>query len=199
MVVDQLQQILVAGKHDGIDPMAGCLLGKCGNDIICLNADHGDGRDIHCLENIIDEGNLRMQVLRGCITVGLVGRIHFMAERQALAVHRHHKVVWLVFTHNLQDRREKTIDGRNIVSFCIFHRIIEKPIIGTIYKPISINNIELFSRRHDRRFRFHFAFLRSFLYDDRWPQCSFPFQGLLIKIVFPKQFKGIAQCITPLW
>ncbi|MPN33975.1 hypothetical protein SDC9_181467 [bioreactor metagenome] len=126
MVINQLQQVLVTGKHYGVDLMACCLLAERGDDIIRLKPLHLYGGNLEGFQNILDERNLGVQLFGSCITIGFIRLVQGVTKRRAHAVHRHHQVIGVVLTNELEQGGKKAVDGRYIIALGIPDGIGEK-------------------------------------------------------------------------
>ncbi|MPN33988.1 hypothetical protein SDC9_181480 [bioreactor metagenome] len=143
MIIDQLQQVLVTGKHYGIDLMTGCLVAERGNDVISLKTLHLYGGNLEGFQNTLNERYLGMQLLRSRIAVGFVRFIHGVAKCRSHAVHSHHQIVGVVFSNELEQGGKEAVDSRNVVALGIPDGIGEETEKRTINQAITIDDVQL--------------------------------------------------------
>jgi hypothetical protein len=91
---------------------------NCGqgcNHIVGFPSIDTDPGNVGSLQDLLDTGNLGMQILGSRIPVGLVGLVQFMTEGGCGGVHGNHKIVGSIFANQHEQGAEKSIERRNIV------------------------------------------------------------------------------------
>ena len=91
LVVDQLEQVAVAGEDSHPPAGVGCPVGQGAEHVIGLEARRHRQGDVEALgEDLLQVGQVGEKVLRRHIPVGLIGRICLVAEGGLGSVESHH-------------------------------------------------------------------------------------------------------------
>ena len=69
-----MQEILVPGENHRVDPFLPRFIAKRRNDVIRLETRLLDMGDIHFIEDVFDDRNLCVEIIRRFVPIGLVGR-----------------------------------------------------------------------------------------------------------------------------
>ena len=97
--IDELREVLVAGRHDGADAGARRLLRERGDDVVRFDALDHEQRPAHRADRFHERLDLRGEIVGHRRAVRLVLRIHFVAERLALGVEDAAEEICLVVVH----------------------------------------------------------------------------------------------------
>ncbi len=108
---NDLHQILVARNDGHLHPFGGMLSGQRSDDIIGLVALNLQRRQVESPHQILDQRNLRHQVLRHRRAVGLVFGINLLAEGRPPGVKHHRQVIRRMLAHHLEQHVGKTVHG----------------------------------------------------------------------------------------
>ena len=109
-LVDDLREVLVAGRDDGLDvPLAG--LARQGRDhIIGLDAIDAEQRDAQRADNLVQRPDLAGQLIRHGRPVGLVVGKQIIAEGAALGVKDHREIIRPALGQVFSDHIDDAVD-----------------------------------------------------------------------------------------
>ena len=116
---NDLHQILVARNDGHLHPFGGMLSCQSGNDIVGLVALKLQSRQVESPHQILDQRNLRHQVLRHGSAVGLVFRINLLAEGRPPGVKHHRQMIRRMLTDHLEQHVGEAVNGVGGLSFGI--------------------------------------------------------------------------------
>ena len=140
----QLHQILVSGNDDAGPAFRSCPGRIGGDDIIRLHPVLSQLGKFHGPENLLDYGNLGMEILGSLFPGGLVGRIFFMAKGRRHGIKHHRQGFRGILLHNTQEGTEKAENRRTVPPLGIKQGFADKGKIGTVNKGVSVYKIEFF-------------------------------------------------------
>ena len=89
MSVDQLRNVLVAGRDHHVPAQRLCLSGIGANDVVSLDSGKNDQWQSHCLDDVVHWHNLRAQFIRHRRAICFVLSVEVIAKRLAAGIEHH--------------------------------------------------------------------------------------------------------------
>ena len=146
-VAHELSVVLVGRYHVDVVSGFGSPFGERTDHVVRFVVLDFEDRNAHRLQNPLDIGDRKQNVLRGLRAVGLVLGIDRAAERPPLRVERHaQQIGTLAFLDVAQELRE-TEDHRGVHAGPVAHRPAHEGVVVFEYQCIGIDQKEFFHNR----------------------------------------------------
>ncbi|MGX1370781.1 hypothetical protein RKD19_006140 [Streptomyces canus] len=107
---DQLEGVAVPGDDQHVEALGLGLGGERGDDVVGLEAVDGEARDVHRVEELADQLDLALELVRGLGTVGLVLRELLGAPGLAGHVEGHREVGGGLVAQGVGQHRREAVD-----------------------------------------------------------------------------------------
>ena len=137
VVADKLAIVLVGCEHIGRYAGGTSLGCERTDDIVCLKSVHLEHRNVHRLNDSLYDRHRSADVFGSLLTLCLVRRKRFVAERLAM-VERHTDMRGLLFGENLVESIDKSHHGRCVHALGIDAWIFDERIICTVDERVSV-------------------------------------------------------------
>ena len=114
VVFHQLTVILVGREHIGLYASRSSLRRQRADDVVGLVAIHLENGDVVGLEDVLDDGHTRADILGSLLALRLVFRESLVAERRSVRVESHTDMRWFLLFKHLVERVAKAHNGRGV-------------------------------------------------------------------------------------
>ena len=137
VVGHELSVVLVGCEHIGFHALAAGLCGKGANYIVGLESiDLQDG-DVLGLEDVFDDGNAGLRILRRFLPLCLISREDFVSEGFTM-IESYSDVRGLFLGYHLVERVQESHDCRCVLAFGVDARVFDESVIRSIYQCVGI-------------------------------------------------------------
>ena len=110
VVADKLAIVLVGCEHIGLDACSSSLSSECADNVVGLETVYLKHRNVHRLDNTLDDRHRGTYVLGSLLALRLVCRKRLVAECLAM-IERHTDMCGLLFGENLVEGIDKSHHG----------------------------------------------------------------------------------------
>ena len=150
MVCNQLTVILVRGHHVDIRSLGAVSAGDRTDDIVGLVAALHQDRDVQRLAELRQRFQRIDDQLGRLAPVGLVGRVHFVAEGSARRVEGHGQVGGLFPLNQFEEVFGESEQDGHVHSLGIDHRTARERVVHLEYQRMAVDEVE-FVRHHSSK------------------------------------------------
>ncbi len=116
VVVDQLEVVTVTGDDERLVAERLSRGGERGEDVVGLVVLHAQRLDAECLQHLLEDVHLTLELRRGGLALGLVLREHLGAEGLAAHVEGDGDVARLFLGENVRQHGEEAVDGVGVLA-----------------------------------------------------------------------------------
>ncbi len=148
VLAHQLPVVLVGGHHEDLVARFGPLAGQRADHVVGLVTLHLQHRNAHRIQNLLDVGNRKDDVLGGVGPVGLVFGEDLPAETASLRIERYSQQVGFLALEDVAQELDEAEDHGGVHPLVVAHGTPHKGVVVFVNQRIGVDQKEFFAVRH---------------------------------------------------